>query len=200
MSFIPEARIENRAADIWRRHALEPAFSLEVLLDKLDLGLLWDGLPADVLGALNPEDSLVILNETRLKDFEATPGLERFTIAHEVGHWILHGDEARSGVLPMLDGGRTWCRDGSRKPPEIQADMFASYLLMPTDLLRPLVPTLPWRGWPIVYKLAERFAVSATAMIVRLERAGWAYRDDQSVPVGGRRATDDGAQGSLPLM
>jgi len=200
MSFIPEVRIEARAAELWRRHALAAAFDLELLLDRLQLNLLWDELPADVFGALKAQDSLVILNQTRLKDFEATPGLERFTIGHEIGHWILHCDEARSGILPMLEGGRTWCRDTStRKPPEIQADLFASYLLMPTDVVRPLVPTPPWRGWPPVYKLAEHFAVSPTAMIVRLERAGWAYRDDQHVPVGGRRSADTGGQDLLPL-
>ena len=32
MSFIPEARIENRAADLWRRQALAPGFNLELLL------------------------------------------------------------------------------------------------------------------------------------------------------------------------
>ena len=187
MTFIPEQRLENRASVLWRQHRLEPGFDCEPLLDALSLGLLWDALSADVLGALKADEAMVILNEARLSDFQANPGLERFTVGHEVGHWLFHADDARNAALPMLEGGRTWCRDGSREPAEIQADLFASYLLVPTDRLRPLLPSPPWRGWRPVYELAETFVVSATAMIVRLERVGAAHRDDNGIPVGGPR-------------
>ena len=116
----------------------------------------------------------MILNDTRVSSFEANPGLQRFTVAHEVGHWLFHADEARSATLPMLDATRTLCHDGARTPAEIQADLFASYLLMPTDRLRPELPPSPWRGWPTVYRLAGKFAVSPTAMVVRLEKGDWA--------------------------
>jgi hypothetical protein len=200
VTFIPERRIENLAAELWRRHELEPGFDLEVLFDALGLSLLWCELPTNVLGALNPADRVVMLNELRLDDFKANPGLERFTGGHEVGHWICHGAEAQSGVLPMMPGGRTWCRNGSKEPTEIQADQFASYLLMPTDRLRPLLPQTPWRGWPVVYRLAETFVVSPTAMIVRLDRAQWAHRDENGAPISGRGdAGSSAGQATLPL-
>jgi hypothetical protein len=199
MTFIPEARLESRAADLWRRYHLEPGFDVEALLDTLGLSLLWDDLPEDVLGALKADEALVILNERRVADFEANPGWERFTACHEVGHWLFHGDRARTGTLPMLEGGRTWCRDGSRDPEEIQADRFASYVLIPTDRLHPFLPAAPWSGWAPVYRLAERFRVTATAMIVRLERGNWAHRDVTGTPRSGRRPEPDTGQGSLPL-
>ncbi len=186
MTFIPERRIENRASELWRQHGLQPGFDVEQLFDALGLSLLWDDLPPDVLGALKPENNLVILNQLRLADFQTTPGLERFTGGHEIGHYILHADDARSGVLPMLEGGRTWCRNGSADSTEAQANLFSSYLLMPTDQLKPHLPQPPWSGWPYIYQLAETFRVSATAMIVRLERAGWAHRDHHGTPVSGR--------------
>lgn len=204
MTFIPERRIENRASELWRRHGLQPGFDVEALVDKLELGLLWDDLPHDVLGALKPSDGVVILNQLRLPDFDANPGLLRFTVAHEIGHSLLHAAEARSGTLPMLGGDRTWCRESSRdsrdpRPPaEIQADLFASFMLMPTDRLRPVLPPDPWKGWPAVYSLAEKFAVTASAMIVRLERAGWAHRDAEGVPRSGR-AADTSGQMTLPV-
>ena len=201
MTFIPAPRLENRAAELWRQHGLEPGFDAEALLDQLELSLLWEELPADVLGALKATDSLVILNQTRMAHFVATPGLQRFTIAHEIGHWLFHAEEARSGTLPMLEGGRTWCReeggDKAKPPAEIQADLFASYLLMPTDRLKPHLPPAPWRGWPQVYRLAEQFAVSATAMVVRLEKAGWAHRAEDGIPVAGRAPVP--GQTTLPL-
>ena len=186
---------------MWRKHKLEPAFDIEALLDELQLGLLWDDLPSDVLGALKPSEQMVILNQQRLAHFEANRGLQRFTVGHEIGHWVFHAEDVRSGTIPMLDGGRTWCRDdtfaGGRPPAEIQADLFASYLLMPHDLLKPLLPTAPWRGWPAVFQLAEKFAVSTTAMIVRLEKAGWAHQTADGTPIGGRAPVE--GQTSLPL-
>jgi IrrE N-terminal-like domain len=199
VNFIPDVQLEGRASELWRQHRLEPGFDMELLLDSLGLSLLWEDLPLDVLGALKASDSLVILNQRHLPRFQATPGLERFTGGHEIGHWIFHAEEATTGVLPMLEGGRTWCRDGARTPTEIQADLFASFLLMPTDRLQPLLPASGWHGWPQVYDLAETFKVSATAMIVRLEKAGWAHRDSDGLPRSGRRPAMDSGQGLLPL-
>jgi hypothetical protein len=170
-----------------------------MVLDGIGLSLLWDELPRDVLGALKPAEAVVILNELRVADFQANPGWERFTAAHEIGHWLFHSDQAHMGSLPLLDGGRTWCRDGSREPSEIQADRFASYFLVPTDCIRPLLPTARWVGWAPVYRLAEEFRVTATAMMVRLERGGWAYRDDAGNPRSGRRPEPETGQGVLPF-
>jgi hypothetical protein len=199
MSFIPDARLESRASDLWRRHRLEPGFDAEAVLDVLGLNLLWDELPMDVLGALNPAEAVVILNDLRLADFEENPGWKRFTVAHEIGHWLFHGEAARSGTLPMLEGGRTWCRDGSRDASEIQADRFASYFLMPTDRLQPLLPIGPWLGWPTVYRMSERLRVTPTATMVRLERGGLAHRDGAGTPRSGRKAEMPSGQGTLPL-
>jgi Zn-dependent peptidase ImmA (M78 family) len=69
-----------------------------------------------------------------------------------------------------------------RTPAEIQADLFASYLLMPTDRLRPELPPSPWRGWPTVYRLAGKFAVSPTAMVVRLENVTGLIATIQAYP------------------
>jgi Zn-dependent peptidase ImmA (M78 family) len=198
MTFIPEARIENYAAELWRRHGLEANFDLEVLLDDLKLGLLWDQLPMNVLGALQAEEHLVILNQDRLPEFQAMRGLERFTIGHEIGHAVLHANDSWTATLPLLEGGRTWCRDGSQDPPEFQANRFASYLLVPTDRLLGLLPTSPWSGWPPVYRLAETFGVTPTAMIVRLEHGRLAHRDGAGAPVSGPRPGDPTGQETLP--
>ena len=76
------------------------------------------------------------------------------------------------GQLSFSAAERIWCRERSRDPVEIQAERFASYLLMPTDLLKPRIPPNPWRGWRVVRDLAAHFGASPTAMIVRLEVGG----------------------------
>ena len=62
------------------------------------------------------------------------PPRKRFTIAHELGHWILH----RAGQQALF------CRHGSVEeadrpelpPAEVEANAFAAALLMPADLVR----------------------------------------------------------------
>ena len=64
MTFIPDARLESRAATLWRTHALLPGFDIEALVDKLQLGVLWEALPEApktvVLGALQPEGRRIV--------------------------------------------------------------------------------------------------------------------------------------------
>jgi len=126
-------------------------------------------------------------------------GRFNFTLAHEIGHWRLHRahlranpDEAmlfESNAEPAFV-----CRDGDKRPEEWQADAFAGCLLMPRPRLREA--WAEWRGAddPLALTdldvravhadrklnenlameqfcrpLAERFAVSATAMRIRLQ-------------------------------
>jgi len=73
----------------------------------LGLDLLWDEieeLPGEViLGAIMPQNKLVVLNENRRQEMEATAGLERSTKGHEMGHWDLYVDR-RTLDHPQLFG------------------------------------------------------------------------------------------------
>lgn len=190
MTYIPEAIFEARVAELWQKHGLEPAFDVEDLADHLGLGLLWEEVPdeegAIVLGQLDPNEARIVLNERHLADLEANGGsLRRYTLGHEIGHWLFHADAARSGTLSLMEGGRVWCRSGSKDSAERQAEMFAARLLMPKDRLRDAVPKTSWRGWRPVYVLAETFAVSPTAMMIRLDEVRWAHRDESGAPRSG---------------
>jgi Zn-dependent peptidase ImmA (M78 family) len=189
MKFISGAVFEARAAEIWQKDQLRPGFDVEELVDRLGLSLLWEAVPdaegGSVLGMLDPNNARIILNELHLEDFEANPGLHRYTVGHEIGHWLFHVDAARSGTLSLFEGGRIWCRDGSKDAAERQAEMFSARLLMPRDVLKEALPSGDWRGWPAVYALAETFVVSATAMMIRLEELRWAHRDESGKPRSG---------------
>lgn len=184
--FIADAQIEARAATIWRQHSLAVNFDVEDLLDRLELGTLWEELEHEVLGLLIPSQRLVVINQGRRDDFERNQGLYRFTVGHEIGHWVMHCEDDRAGSMQLIEGERTWCRQGSRDPREIQAEKFASFLLAPTDALKAWIPKEAWSGWPTVYKLAGSFGMSATAMIVRMEQAQFAHRDQAGIPRSGR--------------
>ncbi len=59
-------------------------------------------------------------------------GRRRFAIAHEIGHWELHADLSQWALCSEAD-----VLGYSGSPPEIEANAFASGLLMPTPLFRP---------------------------------------------------------------
>ena len=188
--FIPPARIEARAAELWRRFRLEPGFDVEALLDDIELGLSWELIDdsagsGDILGQLIPGKNLVVLNERHLDRLEARGRAQlRFTVGHEIGHWIFHAPGG-FGSTQLFDGERTLCRDGSAARIERQAETFSAALLVPRDSLQTAIPEASWSGWGPVYRLAEKFAVSATAMQIRLEGVGWAHRGNDGKPRSG---------------
>jgi len=191
MTYISRNELEVLASELWRRFALAPRFDAEALVDSLGLSLLWealdDGEGGRVFGALIPWEHTVVLNQRHKDLLEEKPGLRRFTIAHEIAHWLLHV-QPKLGQMAFLDGiERVLCREQSKDPIEVQAEAYASYLLSPTDLLRQKIPKAPWSGWAAVYRLAGAFEMTPTAMMVRLEIAGWAHRSEQGTPVSGPR-------------
>lgn len=101
------------------------------------------------------------------------PNRRRFSIAHELGHFVLHKDKApffidaavffrREGATP-----ETWAQ-------EREANTFAAELLLPEQALKEI-----WRTEPIdvfddaeVRSLANRFGVSTQALAIRLSELG----------------------------
>jgi Zn-dependent peptidase ImmA (M78 family) len=103
------------------------------------------------------------------------PNRQRFSAAHELAHHVLHADEIRQAV--HVDKGiRVLFRDDvsalGTEPMEIEANAFASELLIPGDLL---ATALNGGGVDLedetgIDALARRFRVSPAAMRFRLSR------------------------------
>lgn len=96
--------------------------------------------------------------------WEELPGRENFTVAHELGHYLLHrtrADKFECGQEEVIDN------DGYRyKKQEQEANTFASYLLMPMNDFREQV-----RGQEISLDLlghcADRYRVSFLAAALK---------------------------------
>jgi Zn-dependent peptidase ImmA (M78 family) len=86
---------------------------------------------------------------------------QRFAIAHEIGHWELHADRTQMFLCMVDDMG-----DYQSSPEEIEANFFASELLMPMRMMMPkfkiMEPSLA-----VPEEIAERFDVSLTAATLR---------------------------------
>ena len=123
---------------------------------------------------LRPEDGSVwiVVNSTH------SDNRRRFSIAHELGHLLLHPstdayvDSFGTAIGVNLRDERA-ARGTNRF--EIEANAFAASLLMPEPLVREMVVSLPAGGDPEdeVAELAEQFGVSEQAMTYRLTNLGF---------------------------
>jgi hypothetical protein len=91
-------------------------------------------------------------------------GRRRFTICHELGHWVMHsvGRQSvfcRSSAVELPEDG-----DDDIPDPEEEASMFAAALLMPPELVRREYE----RHRDDFFGLCDRFGASGSAMGKRL--------------------------------
>jgi hypothetical protein len=122
-------------------------------------------------GALFPDDErkkwMLLYNSAM-----ASPGRIRFTQAHELGHYILHR-QARPAFQCNNDDMLDW----EDKTIEAEADLFASYLLMPLDDFRAQVTTSV--DLDLLGHCAERYGVSLTAAVLKWLQ----YTEDNAILV-----------------
>jgi Zn-dependent peptidase ImmA (M78 family) len=99
---------------------------------------------------------------------------QRFTIAHEIGHLLLHADENLHVDKNFPIGLRNEISGKSVNENEIEANQFAAALLMPPDLMAEDVK--PFIGKDVMFaiqKLAKKYKVSEQAMSIRLSSLGY---------------------------
>jgi len=130
----------------------------------------WD---MECSGMLLPAERRIVLNEAERAIGRDTPPLRRFrfTIAHEVGHWVCHCLEGRAPVVEP-----SYCRpvdltEAADRALEREANVFAAELLMPEPAVR-----AAWEELGEVAACAARFDVSPTAMHWRLYSFGYVDR------------------------
>jgi Zn-dependent peptidase ImmA (M78 family) len=114
----------------------------------------------DFSGMLIRKDDRALIG---INDKES-PVRQRFTIAHELGHFFLHSN--KDTFIDYRDNKK----DVMRTPREKQANMFAAALLMPRYLLLQDFRSLAKEGFSEdeLYTLAKRYDVSEEAMRFRL--------------------------------
>ncbi|TFI58628.1 ImmA/IrrE family metallo-endopeptidase [Sphingomonas parva] len=98
------------------------------------------------------------------------PNRQRFTIAHELAHHVLHEWHLRTGVhVDKVILERASLAALGVDDLEIEANAFASELLMPRDLFEPLVhQEIDLNDEAQLTVLAKRFRVSMAALQFRL--------------------------------
>jgi len=103
------------------------------------------------------------------------PNRQRFTIAHEIGHLLLHDHELlhidRAFPIALRDANASLGTDAV----EIEANQFAAELLMPTELIQKDVKKLLNKVEPeeATEQLAAKYKVSVQAITIRLTALGF---------------------------
>ena len=191
--FISKIEIEAAALDIWLRMEQagnKPQLPVDasVIAEFLDLDLVWDSIPADEEGAIAarilPLDKLIEINENIP---QLRGGFGESTIAHEIGHWVLHIDTEKVEsyirlqvkgidvrVQPFL------CRSTNLARIEWQAQYFAGCLLMPQHILTQLKQNKNLTKWQDLYKMAAELGVTISNLTTRLQDLGWISLDTQT--------------------
>lgn len=148
---------------------------VEAVTEHLRLRLVYMDLGDDVSGLLiSKGDSTVIAVQ------KSDPlNRQRFTIAHEIGHYCLR-HQFEQGEHVHVDRGHLITPRNSRSstgadPKEIEANQFAACLLMPSKLLSRYIEKLRTGSLrdDDVEKLAREFGVSEQAMTIRLSTLGY---------------------------
>ncbi len=121
-------------------------------------------------GMLIPSERLILVNAAEATNGDVPIRRHRFTIAHELGHWICHAQQ------DVGEGQWTFCRSrdlaqDADRDLEREANVFGAELLMPEAAVREA-----WAEVADAAEVAARFEVSALAAQWRLYSFGLADR------------------------
>ena len=111
-------------------------------------------------GTLTTVEDKWVIGVNRLESYTRT----RFTIAHEIGHYLLHKGQKFIDDFPA---GETFYRTGESSALEREANFFAASLLMPAKMVEQI-----WPQCDNPAHAAELFEVSEVSMTYRLKNMG----------------------------
>ncbi len=121
-----------------------------------------DGCAANIVGL---GDAAIVTVDSR-----GDEGRQRFSIAHEIGHWIYDRGNGLS-LCDAQDLATPWSSKAKSNPKERRANQFAAELLMPRSMFRIQSQNLPF-NLNTVEVLRSAFSTSRTATAIRLVELG----------------------------
>jgi Zn-dependent peptidase ImmA (M78 family) len=166
---------ENRAEQTLRAtDTYRVPVAIDVVAHRLQLSTAAAALGENVSGMLVVEDGRGAIA------YNATHALvrQRFTIAHEIGHYLLHLKKKQGSQL-FIDRNVTFRRDETSSTgddrEEVEANQLGAALLMPRELVQLEIKRhgLDLDDEEAISFLAKRFQVSAAAMTNRLSNLGF---------------------------
>ena len=158
--------IPSSAKEIIEQHQKQVPVPLKKIADSLGISVMAKGLDNDIAGSierLENDKYEILINAWQEKT------RQRFTVAHQIAHFLLHRDE--------IDGGLKFTRKRKKQEfiKEIEANTLAAEILMPVKLLNSTIKKNRYHTGRTshIEDLARMFSVSVPAMKRRLQELGY---------------------------
>lgn len=159
-------RLSKEHKEIVTRYMAERPVQLGKLAKELGVSIKVASLGTGISGQISREGSQYIIRVNRNEARER----QRFTIGHEIAHFLLHKDVIDSSPTGITD--TVLYRSGAPQQIEYEANRFAADIVMPMELIESEVRE-NFGGIvteATIESLANRFEVSKAAMEIRLSQ------------------------------
>jgi Zn-dependent peptidase ImmA (M78 family) len=165
------SHIEDQTQSILKvNNMFRPGFDIKKLVQKLSIKLIADIFVDDVSGYFVIKNGHPVISYDQM----ANSNRQRFTIAHELGHYILH---SKSQPIFIDKTPKVFYRNSASASGEVlkerEANAFAAALLMPKALVLEELKHVNPDAVKAVEALALKFAVSIQAISFRLSNLGF---------------------------
>jgi Zn-dependent peptidase ImmA (M78 family) len=155
------------ARDILEKFGVKLPIDIRAILKAHGITVHEEDLEGNVSGVLMIQEKQVdiIVNKNHI------PGRQRYTLAHELAHYLLHKSQTNVFVDEMYRDAKSSYGIDQR---EIEANAFAAELLMPEELLRDEIAKKPLdaNDDAAFRRMAAKYGVSPQALTFRLIKLG----------------------------
>lgn len=172
---IRRKHIRSLIGQLLEAHGIEVApVPVEVIAPALGIRVQYepaeDELSGFLLRDLSHQKAIIGVNDRHAKN------RQRFTIAHELGHYLLHKQETlhvdRRFQIQLRDNNSSKGESEEEK----EANLFAAELLMPMHFIHKdleAIEALDLEDDSLIFGLAQKYEVSTQAMTFRLAYLGY---------------------------
>lgn len=156
----------------------EPPVPIEQIIKAEGARISVESIPTDISGFLYCGSKVSVIGVNSRQPLTR----RRFSMAHELGHLVLHAEQFRTSGGLHVDRELLRLRDRNSSkgvdPDEVEANSFAALILMPRDFLSAELEQMQdvdLLDDQIIRALARRFRVSEQALNIRLNNLGISY-------------------------
>ena len=167
---IPKSKIRAKVSELLTRFRItEPPVDVEKIAKNLGIRVEFIDFDKDeISGLLVRKGKKTVLGVNR----KHSENRQRFTIAHEIGHFLLHKTKPIF-VDELALHFRTQISGEGINPEEIEANALAAELLMPRQFIEEDVANIDVLNEKAIQDLAQKYKVSVEAFVFRLTNLGY---------------------------
>jgi Zn-dependent peptidase ImmA (M78 family) len=144
------------------RFQSEPKIPLGQMAHALGLTVKLSTLAANISGMIGPSSESEAGFIIRVNRHEAK-SRQRFTLAHEISHYLLHRDLIQNGITDNV-----MYRSALSDAKEAEANRLAADLIMPWSILRAQIQNKDIHNDAVISDIANHLGVSKIALKIRL--------------------------------